>query len=124
MDQLPLIVEDHDEALQATVMAIGGFKKVGAALWPDLAPDAAGRRLSDCCNPERRDVLAPKQLCLIRRMARQQGVHILAAYEMREAGYADPIPLEPEDERARLQREYVAAVKQLASLSNRLDRLA
>jgi hypothetical protein len=45
---------------------------------------------------------------------------VMATYELRAAGYADPQPIEPEDERARLQREYVAAVRTLTALTQKL----
>lgn len=121
--QMPLIVETLDEAVQATVMALGGYKRVASELWPELAVDAAGRRLSDCLNPDRREHLSPQQLMLIRRKARQAGVHVLAVFEARDAGYQDPVPMEPEDERARLQRDYIAAVKALGAIASKLDTL-
>lgn len=42
---------------------------------------------------------------------------------MRESGYADPQPIEPEDERARLEREFIAAVKVMSGMADRLARL-
>jgi hypothetical protein len=121
-DQIPLFVEDYNEAIRATVQALGGFKRVGADMRPEMPADAAGRWLADCCNPEKRDHLPPAQLAYIRRRARLEGVHILAAFEAREAGYADPQPITPEDEAAQLQREFVQASKGMAALFNRMER--
>lgn len=121
--QLPLIVETIEEALTATIQAMGGLKRVGAELRPELDPHAAGRWLADCLNPDRREHLTPPQLCLLRRKARQAGVHLLAAYEARDAGYADPQPLEPEDERALLQRQFIEQTKLLAKIVQRAERL-
>jgi hypothetical protein len=120
--QIPLFVEDYAEALRATVNALGGFKRVGAELKPDLAVDAAGRWLSDCCNADKREKLSPNELAFIRRKARVEGCHILAAFEMREAGYAEPQPIEPEDERAALEREFVIAAKTMQGLFGRMER--
>lgn len=120
--QIPLFVEDYNEAIRATVNALGGFKKVGSELKPDKPVDEAGRWLNDCCNPDKREKLAPAELAFIRRRARTEGVHILAAYEAREAGYADPQPIEPEDERAALEREFVLASKAMTNLFARMDR--
>lgn len=122
-DQMPLFVEDYNDAIRTTVQALGGFKRIGADLKPDLPADAAGRWLSDCCNPDKREKLSPSELAYIRRRARQDGVHILAAFEMREAGYAPPAPIVPEDERAALQRDFVQQSKQLQTLIARLDRI-
>ena len=121
-DQIPLFVEDYNEAVRATVQALGGFKRIGADMRPEMPADAAGRWLADCCNPEKRDHLPPAQLAYIRRRARQEGVHILAAFEMRDAGYADPMPITPEDEAAQLQREFVMASKHLTGLFSRMER--
>ena len=121
-DQIPLFVEDYPEAIRATVQALGGFKKVGAELRPELPVEQAGRWLADCSNPDSRYKLSPDQLALIRRHARQAGVHILAAFEARDAGYAEPQPIQPEDERAALQREFIHAAKAFQSLLVRMDR--
>jgi hypothetical protein len=120
--QIPLFVEDYNEAIRATVQALGGFKRIGADLKPDMAVDAAGRWLADCCNPDKREKLAPSELAFIRKRARAEGVHILAAYEMRDAGYAEPQPIEPEDERAALMREFVMASKGFQALVARMER--
>lgn len=123
-EQMPLLVDDYDDAIRAAVIALGGFKKVGSDLRPELPIDQAGRWLSDCCNPDRRDTLSPKQLGLIRRMAREAGIHVLATFEAREAGYMDPMPVEPEDEKAALQRLFCAKVDELAAIQSQLGRNA
>lgn len=120
--QVPLFVEDYNEAIRATVNALGGFKKVGHELKPDKSVDEAGRWLNDCCNPEKREKLSPPELAYIRRKGRENGCHILAAYEAQEAGYAPPQPIEPEDERAALQREFVQATKAFTMLATRMER--
>lgn len=122
-DQIPLFVEDYYEAIRATVQSLGGFKRVGADMKPDLAVDAAGRWLADCCNAEKREKLSPTELSYIRRVARQAGVHVLAAFEMRDAGYADPVPVEPEDERAALQRDFIQHTKAMEAMLKRLHSL-
>jgi hypothetical protein len=119
-DQIPLFVDTYEEAIRHTINALKGFKAVGVALWPDKTADAAGRRLADCLNADKPDRLNPSELAFIRRWARSEGVHVMATYELRAAGYADPQPIEPEDERARLQREYVAAVRTLTALTQKL----
>lgn len=103
--------------------AMGGFKRLGADMKPDLAVDAAGRWLADCCNPEKREKLSPTELAYIRRRARAEGVHVLAAFEMRDAGYADPLPVEPEDERAALQRDFIQHTKRLERMLQRMESL-
>lgn len=121
--QIPLFVEDYAEAIRATVQALGGCKRIGSELKPDLAVDAAGRWLADCMNSDKREQLHPTQLAYIRRRARQAGVHILAAFEMRDAGYGEPQPVEPEDERAALQREFIQHTKALAQMLQHIQAL-
>jgi hypothetical protein len=119
--QIPLFFESYEEAVRATVTSLGGFKIVGSMLWPSEPADDAGRKLAACLNSTKREKLCINELAMIRRVARQKGVHILAAYEARDAGYADPQPLNIEDEAAQLQREYIAAVKGLQALAQRID---
>ena len=122
-DQIPLFVEDYLDAIRATVQALGGFKRMGSEMRPDLAVEAAGRWLSDCCSTDRREKLDLTQVAWIRRRARQANVHILATFEMRDAGYADPLPVEPEDERAALQREFIQQTKNMEALVQRITRM-
>lgn len=121
--QIPLFFDTYEEAIRATVAGIGGLKAVGSMLRPELGPEQAGRWLSDALNPRCRDTLHIGQLAVIRREARRLGVHTLAAYEAREAGYSDPQPMVIEDEAARLQREFVEAVKALEGIRGEMARL-
>jgi hypothetical protein len=121
--QIPMFVEDYPEAIRAAVQALGGFKRVGSDLKPDLAIDAAGRWLADCLNPEKRDILPPSALAYIRRKAREKGCHILAAFEAQEAGYAAPVPINPEDEKLKIEREFVMHLKGARELVDRMERL-
>jgi len=121
--QIPLFFDSYEEAIRATIAGIGGLKSVGVMLRPELAADEAGRWLADCLNCGRREQLHVRQLAVIRKEARRLGVHTLAAYEAREAGYADPQPLVVEDESARLQREFVQAVKALEGIRGEMARL-
>lgn len=122
--QPSLFHDTYEDAIRDTVMALGGYKKVGSMLWPAMPADDAGRKLSACLNTEKREKLDLGELRLIRRESRKVGVHILASYEMRDAGYAEPQPISPEDEAAQLQREYIAAVKTMAAIQARMDRNA
>jgi hypothetical protein len=117
-----LFYDSYEAAVIDTVTALRGYKAVGATLWPTMEPEDAGKKLADTLNRDKREKLSLGELQLIRRAARKAGVHILATYEARDAGYADPQPITPEDEAAQLQREYIAAVKAMSALQSRMDR--
>ena len=92
---------DVQDAVRTAVQFLGGTKKVGHALRPDLGPDAAGRWLNDCLNVDRKERLTPEQLVVVLRMAREAGYHGAFDYLAREAGYkAEPVT--PEETRDRL----------------------
>jgi hypothetical protein len=59
---------------------------------------------------------------LLRRMGSDAGIHILATFEMANAHYAPPTRIEPDDERAALQREFIETGKTLRSLLARMER--
>lgn len=118
---VPMHIECLNDAILEAINAIGGKKAVGAKLKPDRDPTDAGKWLSDCLNPLRNERLTPDQLAYIRKHARMVGCHILAAYELQEAGYAAPQPVEPECERAALQRTFIESVR---TQQHMLERLA
>ncbi|QQP98725.1 hypothetical protein JHW38_00210 [Lysobacter enzymogenes] len=120
---MPVFVDDLNDAIRATVNALGGMKSIGSELKPEKSAMDAGRWMADCLNPEKRDRLTPDQLSFIRRKARAAGVHILAAYEMHEAGYQPPVAIEPEDERAKLQRQFIEQSKRMEQLFAQLQRM-
>lgn len=116
----------HDslaDALRECVQACGGHKAVGVLLWPEKAADVAGRLLSDCLNDAKRERLSPEQVLLLLRLARERGCHAAMHFIARDAGYSDPQPLEPEDERAKLQREFIEASRHFTRLAAQMERL-
>lgn len=117
----PLFFDDLEDALREVVRGAGGPKAVGAKLWPEVDPENAARRLLDCLNESRREILSPAQVMLLLRIGRQVGCHAAINYMARECGYADPAPIEPEDEVARLQREFVEATKALGALAKQIE---
>jgi hypothetical protein len=122
-DQGSLFHEDIWQALRDCVSALGGSKKVGLLLRPELDAQTAGRWLLDCMNPERKEKLCVEQVMLVLRESRKVGCHAAVAFINRDAGYTDPQPIEPEDARAALQREFVEGVKRLGLMATKLERL-
>lgn len=123
MNAPALFHESLNEALREVVQALGGFKKVGAAMRPEKSAEEAGRWIADALNPDRREHFDPDQVLWLLREGRAAGIHAGANYLMRESGYADPTPIEPEDERARLQREFIAAAATIQTIADRMARL-
>lgn len=119
----PLLYEDELDAARDAVKHLGGAKKVGPLIWPDKAPDTAARYLLDCLNGSRAERLSPSQLLLLMRLAREVGFHGLAGYLLREAGYAPPVPVEPQSEAEVLARRMEAIVGEFSALTHRLERI-
>lgn len=120
-EQAALFYDDIEDALREVVRVAGGPKVVGHRLWPEIDPDKAGRRLADALNDARREVLSPAQVLLILKFGRQVGCHAAINYVAHECGYADPVPIEPEDEVTRLQREYVEAARAIMKMAERIE---
>lgn len=124
MNQTELFHEDLTEALAHIVSALGGAKVVGVELWPSLAADTAGRKVSHCLHTEHAQQFHPTEVLWLLAQARKKGIHSAMAFICREAGYADPKPVEPEDEAAALQRQFVQAVQMQQEMLKRMERLA
>lgn len=121
--QVPLFVDSVYEGFDALVLGCGGYKKVAAILWPTLPVDRAARDLADCLNPDNARKLSLDEVMLLLQLGRSQGVHIAAAFINERAGYAPPVPVDPETEKQRLQREFVAGVAQLSKIGERISKL-
>lgn len=115
--------EDELEAARDAVTHLGGAKKVGPQIWPDKAPDTAARYLLDCLNQGRAERLSPSQLLMLMRLAREAGFHGLTAYLLREAGYAPPVPVQPQTEAELLTRRMETMVDEFTRLTERLERV-
>ena len=116
-------MDSFNDALMAVVKAMGGSKVVGAMLWPEKATDAAQRLLLDCLNDDRPAHLTPEHVLLILRLARQRGHHDAVAWLLANLGYAAPQPIEPRDEVADLQRQFIEASRAMQQLAGRIERL-
>ena len=122
MSQDALFYESLADALRVVVQALGGTKAAGCRLWPEKTPESAHRTLLDCLNEARPEKLSPEQVLYLLAAGRKVGCHAAMNYLAREAGYSDPAPIEPEDQRARLQREFIEAQKAMQALAGRMER--
>lgn len=113
-----------NEALIDVVKALGGSKQVAPLLWPTKAPDAAQRLLLGCLNEDRPEHLTPDQVIYILKLARDRGIHTGVNAICSVLGYAEPTPIEPRDEAAELQRQYIEATRSMAAIAARMEKLA
>ena len=121
--QYQLIHESLNEAMADAVRAVGGSKKVGSLLWPALPIEQAKNRLNDCLNAARPEKLSLAEVMFVLRAAHDAGYHGAMQYIAQESGYSLPQPVEPQDEAAQLQREFIEAVRASQKIAARLERL-
>lgn len=121
--QTSLFHESVYDALGSVVSALGGAKVVAMQLWPEKDPVDAGKLLRHCLNPDRPEKLSIEQVIWLMKAGRQDNCHDIATYLLRDCGYQDPIPIEPDDERAALMREFVLATERMEKLSKQMQRV-
>jgi hypothetical protein len=118
-----VLPESITDALIECVKVCGGSKVVGVALWPAKGVEGAQRQLLACLNPDRNEKLGPEEVMLILRLARERGFHGGMQYIAAALNYAAPIAIEPEDEKAALQREFIESTRKLAKLAETIAQL-
>jgi hypothetical protein len=123
VDQQALFYEDIYEALRTDIMALGGSKKVAHMLWPEKTVDKAAELLSNCLNRDRAEKLSLEQALLIKRAAKEVGSYAAHYLECDDIGFTRGHPIEPEDEAAKLQREFIEAAKRMEQMTARIERL-
>lgn len=123
MDQVELFHEDIYEALRTCIQALGGPKKVGSVLWPEPTVEKAGNRLNDCINVQRREQLNPEQVLWILTESRKIGCHAAMYFIADNCDYQRPEPIEPEDEQAKLMREFIQMGKRMEKISAQMSRM-
>lgn len=121
--QEELFHEDINGALGHVIAALGGNKSVGVELWPTLSADAAGKKVSNCLNGEHAQQFHPHDVIWLLKQGKSAGVHSAMAYISEECGYAPPQPLEPIDQAAQLQKEFIQSVEIQQAILNKLERL-
>ncbi len=124
MDQESLFHERIEDAALAVIEKCGGRKKFAAEMWPDKGIGDAHNLLNACLNPEKREHFTPDQLMYVMRRGKAIGCHALTTYLARQAGYADPTPVDPKDEAAELMRQFNETGRAMARMVERIERLA
>lgn len=114
--------ESINDALNAAITALGGFKKVGPKLRPELSEDTAAQWLRDCLNAGRREKLSPEQFLLILRMAHDAGFHASMNFVAFTTGYRANA-VDPETQESQLQEKFIEAVQGLTLIQQQLARM-
>ncbi len=117
-------LETLNDALIECIKASGGSKSVASILWPEKPPLDAQRLLLACLNPERSEKLCPSQTLLILKLAKEAGSHIGIEFICQSLNYSKPTPIEPEDHKAELMREFIAAQKAMSLLAEKLGNVS
>jgi hypothetical protein len=117
-------MEGLNQALIDCVKAAGGSAIVGKKLFPEKSPEAAQRALLDCLNEERPAKLSPDQVVLVLRLARAKGYHGGIAHILADLGYSPTTPIEPKDEVAELQRQFIEAADRIVDATAQAEKLA
>jgi hypothetical protein len=112
--------ETLNDALIECVKAAGGSKAVASILWPEKPLNDAQRLLLACLNTERSEKLCPNQTLLLLKLAKDAGSHIGINFICNSLNYSLPTPIEPEDEKAQLMREFIQAQKAMSQLADKL----
>lgn len=123
MEQENLFFDGPADALRHLVRTLGGPKKVGHTLRPGKSPDDAGRWLSNALDGDRRETLHLDDVIHLLQLGRAANCHVAMEEIARVTGYADPRPVEPEDEAAALMREFNESRKAMEQIAKRLERL-
>ena len=114
--------ENVNDALVGAVTALGGYKKVGYALRPELTIEQGAQWLRDCLNSGKREKLAPEQVLLILRHARDAGYHSAMNFMAFDTGYK-ATPVDPESQESELQARFIDAVEGLSAIQSQLQRI-
>jgi hypothetical protein len=113
--------ESATDALVSAVTALGGYKKVGPMLRPELPIDQAAGWLRDCLNAGRREKLSPDQFLLVMRKARESGYHALMNFVAFDTGYK-AVPVDPQTQEDELKARFCDAVESLSGIKSQLER--
>jgi hypothetical protein len=123
MDQPALFHERIEEALDEVIKTCGGRKKFASEMWPNKPHRDAHNLLDACLNPERREKFAPHDVLYVLKRGREADCHVAMEFLCGESGYTKPVPIDPESERAKRERELVETVKRAERLIDDIKRL-
>ena len=83
--------------------------------------EAAQRLILDCMNEDGPAHLTPEQLVFVLKIARSKGFHAGFEFMADQLGYAKPVPMEPRDELADLQRQFIESQRAMATMVSKME---
>jgi len=122
MDQPSLFEDNIYDALEALVASLGGYKRVGHALWPKKGVEASGKDLRNALNPDHRAKLDLHDLIHLLQMGQSQGDHIAIERICKASGYDSPKPVNNEQQTDELKKQFNKQVEALSGIVSELKR--
>jgi len=123
-EQSPLWDEDIDTALGAVVMAAGGARVVASEWFPAEDPTTKARYINNCLNPDRNEKFSSREFLWLLRKGRELDCHAIMYFICDDAGYEKTQPINPEDEKERLQRELNQKLDDVRLMLNKLGKVS
>lgn len=113
--------ETIEDAIKDDVKVLGGPKEAAKHFFPDKTPDQGAATLRAWSLATRDERPEPSQLFLLMELSKARAGYSECARFMEHRLNCRIEWLHPEDEKARLQRQFVSAVENLALIQQRLD---
>lgn len=105
------------ECLRLAIDALGGDKRVGALLRPDIDPALAGQWVAHCLDDDRREKFSLSQVAYILTAAKAKGAHDGFTELAASLGYAVTAVLDPHEQAADLAKQAQAAAERATTLT-------
>jgi hypothetical protein len=123
MDQSRLIDESEDDVWEATIIFLGGYKKVSGWLWPGLAPKTAYAKLKNCFRDEKDERLTWEERKLIMSRAREAGCHMPMYRLCGDLLYEQPAPASKDRLKQEIATQINVNAERLHALLDRFQQL-
>lgn len=117
---------DHEcpeDALSADVQALGGPYTVGVKLRPELDKKAARNWLLNALNPDHNQNMTQSQIRLLVSLARERGSYHYIHFWEKDNNMSKSVPIEPEDEKVKLQKEFIRTGKDMMRMWDQFQKL-
>jgi hypothetical protein len=122
MNPRALFHETIYDAIGEDIAAIGGFKVVAGKLWQAESPTTASAKLRNMVNPEQPHKLAPDELLMIKRLAKDVGSFATITFESRELSF-DITWIQAADEAQRTHKRCLELFEQIGKELKRSSEL-